>query len=429
METTSLMITESLMDGGSFGQIFVNLRESLDERVRVKETLKHNTNSLYDLIFRFSDEEIKDILELVFTKQRLRERIDFLDNSLGFCLEHRANIGDKENRHRRFRFWRMVIKSCLLPLTAMWRDELGKEYIPPTKAVAAKKTESVSPENKPCYEEIPEKPMQNIRNSNLKSREEPMESNCCDISVESPTCTESLPLPPPSPPENDDKVEYMEIEIPEHIKRQYKKLAQKRHIEREYQKEQFKKLQKNSNADFPKSPLPITSQDGEFQVDGAGQVLLGSFLTRLFANLELLENKKFISGKAQHRAVAIIQYLVNGDIHPQRTIPVMSNLMCGLPAETPCAENLQLTEKEKTEVEKLLESAINLWDKLGACSMNGFRQKFLQREGTLRDESTKLIVKVENKTIDILLNMLPFGWGYKRHQFPWLDKPIIVEWN
>ena len=59
--------------------------------------------------------------------------------------------------------------------------------------------------------------------------------------------------------------------------------------------------------------------------------------------------------------------------------------------------------------------------------ITNFRETFLQRTGCLMplDEGHRL--KVETRSVDLLLQQLP--WAYELIALPWLDKPLFVEWH
>ncbi|MBS3771738.1 MAG: hypothetical protein KGY69_15920, partial [Bacteroidales bacterium] len=57
----------------------------------------------------------------------------------------------------------------------------------------------------------------------------------------------------------------------------------------------------------------------------------------------------------------------------------------------------------------------------------GLREGFLQRPGKLSKVDNGWKLNVEQDTIDILLDNLP--WSYQIVSFPWMKQVIFVKWN
>ena len=68
------------------------------------------------------------------------------------------------------------------------------------------------------------------------------------------------------------------------------------------------------------------------------------------------------------------------------------------------------------------------WTVLMSTSPDGLREGFLQREGklTLSDHGNWKL-RVEQKSIDILLGYLP--WGISMVKLPWMENLLVVEWT
>ena len=106
---------------------------------------------------------------------------------------------------------------------------------------------------------------------------------------------------------------------------------------------------------------------------------------------------------------------------------ILSKIFCNIPLESPVESDMALTNAEKTEAEALLEAVIQHWDALRNTSIDALRGTFLLRLGklSLRDDGDWLL-QVESKTVDILLNQLP--WGISMIQLPWMQRMLWVEW-
>ncbi|HWR82084.1 MAG TPA: contractile injection system tape measure protein [Candidatus Deferrimicrobium sp.] len=159
----------------------------------------------------------------------------------------------------------------------------------------------------------------------------------------------------------------------------------------------------------------------------AGIVLLHPFLARFFDALSLLDdNQHFTSDESRARAVHLMYYLATRREEPPENETVLFKILCGYSLQTPLVKQLRLTQREKDEAENLLTSAIRLWQKLGNTSPDGFREGFLQRQGKLTQTGNSWHLAVEQSSIDILLDHLP--WSLSILTLPWLEVAIRVDW-
>ncbi|MRG48176.1 hypothetical protein GFS24_23855 [Chitinophaga sp. SYP-B3965] len=160
----------------------------------------------------------------------------------------------------------------------------------------------------------------------------------------------------------------------------------------------------------------------------AGLVLLHPFLVHLFKHFEWLEeNDTRILPIYVHRAVHLLSFLVSGEEQMPEYNLVFPKLLCGLPLDTPLEKDVHLTAEEKQQAHELLEVVIKYWDALGTTSPEGLRSTFLQREGKLIFEEDQWLLIVTTQTVDILLNRLPWGFGFVK--LPWMEQLLKVQWN
>lgn len=166
-----------------------------------------------------------------------------------------------------------------------------------------------------------------------------------------------------------------------------------------------------------------------FFVQNAGLVLLGQFLPTLFTRLDLLDDGEFRNEEARFKAIHILQYLVTGDLETYEYELTLNKILCHLPLHRPVPRWVDLTETDLAEADQLLHEAIRHWSVLRNTSIAGLRETFLQRPGKLSGlETDTWQLKVERKTVDILLDRLPMGWGYSVIRLPWMPKLLFVEW-
>lgn len=163
-------------------------------------------------------------------------------------------------------------------------------------------------------------------------------------------------------------------------------------------------------------------------INDAGLVLLHPFLLHLFKHFEWLEeNDTRLSPLYVHRAVHLLAFIVSGEEQMPEYNLVFPKLLCGLPLDTPLEKDLHLTVEEKEQAHELLGVVIKYWDALGSTSADGLRSTFLQREGKLIFEEDQWLLIVTTQTVDILLNRLPWGFGFVK--LPWMEQLLKVQWN
>lgn len=194
---------------------------------------------------------------------------------------------------------------------------------------------------------------------------------------------------------------------------------------------EFKTKQK-SNAledDFIKTIELSSNEEMESPqfLKNAGIVLIHPFLSNLFKNLHLIEESKFKDFSCQSKAVLLLHFLATGETNPPEYEMVLPKFLCEMPANMPIDHALSITEKEKEEANNLLQAAIEHWGALGGTSPDGLREGFLSREGKLEKEGAGWKLYVEQKTLDILLDQLP--WNLSLIKLPWMKEILKVEWR
>jgi len=167
--------------------------------------------------------------------------------------------------------------------------------------------------------------------------------------------------------------------------------------------------------------------DTSYYVENAGIILLHPFLAHYFRGGELLQDKHFKDAEAQELAVHLLYYLATKEEHPAEPKLLLPKFLCGLPFPHPIDRYLELPEALKQEAENVLQAALNHWGALPNTSPDGLREGFLQRDGKLEKRGDDWFLLVESKTLDILLNKLP--WNISLVKLPWLKDLLRVEWN
>jgi hypothetical protein len=170
---------------------------------------------------------------------------------------------------------------------------------------------------------------------------------------------------------------------------------------------------------------PAAALDG-LAVHNAGQVLLSPYLPRLFDMLGLLEDGRFATPAQARRACHLLQFMVDERSDAPEHDLALNKLLCGLDLRQPLDAGITIEERERTAIEGMLAAVIDHWGAIGSASVAGLRETFLQRPGLLAFTDKSWRLKVEKKTLDILMERLPWGFSVIRH--PWMTQPLMVDW-
>lgn len=176
---------------------------------------------------------------------------------------------------------------------------------------------------------------------------------------------------------------------------------------------------------------PNNQKDREIEeeifVENAGLVLLHPFLTGLFSNLQLTENGKFVAESDQSLAARVLQFLVYGQNELSENFYPLNKILCGMGISQILEEEKDISGDFKIECEELLLAVIGHWSVLKNTSVDGLRETFLQRNGKISRVEKGWKLQVERKTVDVLLDKLPWGLGIIK--LPWMNEMMFVEWE
>ena len=159
----------------------------------------------------------------------------------------------------------------------------------------------------------------------------------------------------------------------------------------------------------------------------AGVVILYPFIRSFLDCIKLVENGTFPEVWHQQKAAKMIYFLATGNDQPVIFDLSLAKLLTGIPIQDPIDCFIPIEEEERTESANLLETVIAHWGALGNSSPDGLREGYLMRDGKLTHKANGWHLQVERKTIDILLDRIP--WGFNVIKFPWMDELLFVEWN
>lgn len=167
------------------------------------------------------------------------------------------------------------------------------------------------------------------------------------------------------------------------------------------------------------------AEPGGLLVENAGLVLLHPFLSRFLGGLGVAVGDELVD---PDRALALLHHLATGELVAPEHQLALAKVLCGVPSDQPSAADVGLTPTETAEATALLEAAIGHWDALRGTSPDALRAEFLQRRGVLAETPDgDWLLRVEARTVDILLDQLP--WGLSSFRLPWMHRLMMVEWQ
>ncbi|MBW8686817.1 contractile injection system tape measure protein [Chitinophaga rhizophila] len=168
------------------------------------------------------------------------------------------------------------------------------------------------------------------------------------------------------------------------------------------------------------------SEQEAITIRNAGLVLLHPFFSTYFSKLDLLTKGKFNDEKARQKAIRLLQLLVDGQTGHAEHELLLNRVMCNAPWEEPLDPDVDITAADRELSSQLIGVAIQQWPKMRNSSQESFRASFLQREGLLWQTEEAWIIRIHQRSYDIILQTLP--WSYGMMRFSWLPKPIYTEW-
>jgi len=166
-------------------------------------------------------------------------------------------------------------------------------------------------------------------------------------------------------------------------------------------------------------------------INNAGLVLTSPFLPHLFETLDLLRIDK--DGRttlrdrgAVSRAVHLLQYLVDGCTSAPEPLLALNKILCGVPISAAVDREIEPTEEERANCQRLLRAMIANWTTISNTSISGLQETFFRREGKLerRDEEWKL--RIQRETVDVLIDQVP--WTVSVIYNSWMPQPLYVDW-
>jgi hypothetical protein len=166
-------------------------------------------------------------------------------------------------------------------------------------------------------------------------------------------------------------------------------------------------------------------------VANAGLVIAAPFLAILCERVGLAaaaadRTLRWVQPEAAGRAVHLLQYLVDGRTDAPEPMLALNKILCGLDPSWPSLPAIGMTALELETCDSLLQSILANWPALSGSSVQALRETFLQRDGRLSRAEPGWRLEVERKTLDVLLDTLP--WSFTMVLTPWTPHPLSVIW-
>jgi hypothetical protein len=167
--------------------------------------------------------------------------------------------------------------------------------------------------------------------------------------------------------------------------------------------------------------------DGRVAVADAGLCLLWPFLSTLLGRVGLLAvTGGFHSEVARHRAVALLDHVATGEVVAAEGRLPLAKLLCGMALGAVHEPGEPLDATERAEVDLFLQAMLEHLRPLGRLSVEGLRASWLLRPGLLGTRDGAWLLRVEQRSYDILLDRL--AWRLEWIRLPWMPFPLRVEW-
>ena len=183
------------------------------------------------------------------------------------------------------------------------------------------------------------------------------------------------------------------------------------------------------DADEDDAIMPPETDDAIF-IGNAGLILFGPYLPALFDRLGLLsetdKGPRIVDPDAMSRGVHLLQYLVDARCDAPEPELVLNKLLCGLPTAQPVAASIEPGEADIAFCDGLITAVIANWPILGKASPAALRETFLQREGRLTHGADRWDLRVQRKTVDVLVDQVPWSISMLYHR--WMHEAVHVTW-
>jgi len=169
------------------------------------------------------------------------------------------------------------------------------------------------------------------------------------------------------------------------------------------------------------------SEPERINILNSGLILFHPYMRYAFKDLKWIgDDNKFVNSKAQQKAILFLQYMINGKSRQGEHLLVLNKLLCGWPVHLPVQTACVFSAREKQAAADILGSIKEHWSVIKNTSDRGVIDSFIERPGIVSKQDSGFLLQIERKTIDILLDSLPFGLNTIK--LPWNEYIIHTEW-
>ena len=185
-------------------------------------------------------------------------------------------------------------------------------------------------------------------------------------------------------------------------------------------------VKQKSLKDIQSRTMQKLQDDGGFLwVQNAGFILTHPFLKHLFSRTGILNEANELTDPVL--AAHVLHFVASGIESDFEQEMVLEKILCGLAPEDSIPREVPISPEIRKEVDDFFEAIKSNWKPLSTSSNEAMRETFFLREGKLLMDESGLRLIVERKTVDILLNQLP--WPLSIVRLPWLKDMIYIEWQ
>ncbi|TCI93199.1 contractile injection system tape measure protein [Tenacibaculum sp. M341] len=184
-------------------------------------------------------------------------------------------------------------------------------------------------------------------------------------------------------------------------------------------------IESNNNLSFEEKLHQYSNSETELILQNAGLVLAHPFIPFLFKHCNLLDEDKNINNP--ELAVHILHYLATGKTEQAESDLLFEKFLCNIPFEQSINRFVNVSDEHKAHVYELLDAIKSNWSAMKTASYGLLQNEFLQRPGKISFKDLNATLTMEQKTPDILMNKL--SWGFSMIRFSWKKGFIYVHWN
>ena len=173
-------------------------------------------------------------------------------------------------------------------------------------------------------------------------------------------------------------------------------------------------------------PAQQKDEPPEYTLPHAGIVLLWPLLPQLFSLLGLLSDEQFNSDEARWQAALALDGLICPDHAPDSERLHICRLLCGIAPDAPLPALIPPDDQQQQQMESWLMAIAQQLPGFHQLGLEDIRQLFLQRPGTVNENTTPPQLLIKPEPYDLLLNDWP--WPLTLAYLPWLEHHLPIIW-